>query len=63
MDPLHQPPRRLIVRKAVGPHSAQTEILEADPDELDDSLGGIAVPLMFRAQAPAKLGLRIAPDP
>src|SRR5208283_4571060 len=51
VNSLHEPPRGLVVREAVGPHPPQSEVLETDPDQFGDGFGRVPVPPMLRAQA------------
>jgi hypothetical protein len=58
-DALHEPPGRLVVGEAVRGHPAQAEVLEADPDQLPDRLGGVAVAAAGGVEHPAELGLHL----
>lgn len=59
-DPLHEAPRRHVGGEAVRRHPAQSDVLEAEPDQLTDRIGGAAVPGVVRVQYPAELGLDAA---
>ena len=56
-EPLHQPPRRLVVGEALREDPAYAELLEADPQLLADRLGGVALAGVRRVEALADLGL------
>ena len=53
-DPLHQAPRRLVVREAVGGDPPQPELVEAQPQQLAHGLGGVAVAACGRGGAPSR---------
>ncbi len=57
VHPFHQPPGGGVAGEAAGGDSAQTEVCEADPDQLGDCFGGVPVPVVIGVQTPPELGL------
>ena len=56
-DAFHEPPRGGVVGEAVRGDAAQAELGEAEPDELADGFGGVAVAGVVGVQYPAEVGL------
>ena len=56
-EPLHEPPRGLVVGEALGHHATQVEFVEAEAKQLPDGLGFIAMAGVSGVENPAQLGL------
>ena len=55
-DPLHQPPRRLVVGEAVGDRPGAGRARRTRSQQVAHGLGGVALPSWSGRQAPADLG-------
>ena len=56
-EPLHEPPRGLVVGEAPGHHATQAEFVEAEAKQFPDGLGFIAMAGVSGVENPAQLGL------
>jgi hypothetical protein len=60
LDALHETPRSVGGGEAVGRQAAQSEIFEAESDQLPNGLGGVPVARMIGVHHPAQLGVSAA---